>query len=71
MALVRFATTCDATTCGRRSKEYTAWPSCRVCMRDTCPEHMEPGTLRQDEQVNACLCIECATLQLDEGGFSE
>lgn len=41
--MVRFATTCDR--CQARSDEYTAWPSCRECLDDICPDCAAPGTL--------------------------
>ena len=43
MTVVRFATTCDR--CHERSEEYTAWPYCRDCLEDICPDCAEPGSL--------------------------
>lgn len=74
--VVRFATTCDiertvarpvsgpSTTvlCGARSDEYTAFPHCRECLADVCPDHEAPGT-RVDadlEQPATCVCVVCA-----------
>jgi hypothetical protein len=62
MATVRFATTCDHTigngrTCGRRSPEYVAYPSCRECGTEVCPDHQEPGSV--DDETNRCTCIGC------------
>ncbi len=60
--MVRFSTICDAPVCGKRSDEYTAWPFCRECLIDVCPEHQEPGTVT-DPDVDApptCLCRQCA-----------
>lgn len=50
MTMVKFATICDAPDCGKRSEEYTGWPSCRACMLDTCPEHTVPGSLQEHER---------------------
>lgn len=43
-AMVRFTTTCDH--CGKRAEEYSAWPSCRGCLADTCHSCAAPGSLR-------------------------
>jgi hypothetical protein len=58
--MVRFATTCDR--CGKRSNEYTAWPSCRACMEDTCPECAKGGTLVEGdgERADTVVCRVCA-----------
>lgn len=71
--MVRFATTCDVVTkinggtrmCGKRSIEYVAFPSCRECYANVCPEHQVPGTLVEDEGRNACLCLECRTAEAE------
>jgi hypothetical protein len=47
MVMVRFATKCDR--CGKRSEEYTSWPSCRECLNDTCPDCTHPGTLQEHD----------------------
>lgn len=58
--LVKFATVCDYTPgpCGVRSPEYTAWPYCRVCGVQVCPDHQRPGSQRGDEHPT-CLCLDC------------
>ena len=63
--MVRFATTCDfaidGRTCDKRSDEYEAWPTCRVCLNDICPTHMKPST-KTDADLDSpetCLCLEC------------
>jgi len=58
MAMVKFATTCDAqtkrgTTCHKRSEEYTAWPDCRSCGAHVCEEHEPAGTRREDDSDDA------------------
>lgn len=62
MTMVRFATTCDL--CGKRSAEYTAWPSCENCIRDTCPECRLPDLVREADadQQEISMCLECATV---------
>ena len=45
MAMVRFASTCDTPSCGRRSEEYTAWPQCRTCHKHVCGQCAEPFTV--------------------------
>lgn len=47
--------------CGRRSEEYTAWPVCSECDRDTCPDHMADGTLDpgDGDREDRCLCRGC------------
>jgi ribosomal protein S14 len=59
MSMVRFATTCD--TCGQRSEEYTAWGSCRCCLRDVCLTCRWPGTTIDADldQPETALCREC------------
>jgi hypothetical protein len=52
MALVKFASICDA--CGNRSAEYEAYPSCRECGHDICLECQSKDSL--DEESNTCLC---------------
>lgn len=71
--MVRFATTCDKPRgpeyrgelggrCSKRSNEYEAWPSCRECGADLCPDHMAPGTYRDADlgRAASALCLECA-----------
>ncbi len=57
--MVRFATTCDH--CQARSEEYTAWPSCRECMEDTCYTCAAQGTLIEADldQPETVLCQSC------------
>jgi hypothetical protein len=57
--MVRFATLCDIASCLKRSDEYSAWPSCRHCLRDVCPDHQVPGSATEDED-NLAVCTECA-----------
>lgn len=61
MAMVRFATTCDLCIEEKRSPEYTAWPSCRECLQDVCPEHQVAGSLKESDGKETVLCVECAT----------
>ncbi len=72
--IVKFATLCDVTInhiesklstefiqCKKRSEEYTAWPTCRVCSNDVCPEHMRLNT-KTDADLDTpetCVCINC------------
>lgn len=56
--MVRFATTCDE--CQKRSKEFTAWPTCRECWRNICPTCRWPGSLEENEGVDTVLCKDCA-----------
>lgn len=58
MSTVRFAMLCDY--CGQRSDEYTAWPTCRSCMADTCEACAEPGTTEGgDGERVTVLCRAC------------
>lgn len=64
MSMVRFATLCDK--CGARSEEYTAWPHCRACHADLCPECQQPGSLREGDgaedsrhRADTALCAGC------------
>jgi hypothetical protein len=63
MSMVRFATLCDV--CEARSEEYTAFPWCRECGDDVCPEHRVSGTLHPEK--NSCYCCGC----WDEGAGQE
>jgi hypothetical protein len=62
MTMVRFATTCDH--CGKRSEEYTAWPSCRDCLTDTCAECDVPSERTEDE-YNRTQCQVCWGLEAE------
>lgn len=53
MVMVKFATLCDAPDCGKRSDEYTGWPTCRACLLDICPEHTVPGSVKEREHEDA------------------
>lgn len=53
--MVKFATICDDFNCTKRSPEYTAWPHCKECMKDFCPDH---GKII-DEEYNRGLCTAC------------
>ena len=64
--MVRFATKCD--TCGARSEEYTAWPTCRECDNDACPDCSEPGTMIEDDGRQTVICRSCSNI---EGGGYE
>jgi hypothetical protein len=59
MAVVRFATLCDR--CRKRSEEYTAFPSCRECLDDICPDCAAPGTTTDADLDSpaTCLCKQC------------
>lgn len=60
MPMVKFATTCDALGCGRRSPEYTCWPTCRGCSEFFCPEHIDPASYKGgDGEPVTCLCWPC------------
>lgn len=63
--MVRFATTCDR--CTARSEEYSAWPSCRECMDDICPDCAEPGSLMEaDLDCPAKVtCRACAAMDVE------
>jgi hypothetical protein len=56
MSLVKFATLCDK--CEKRSPEYSAWPSCRMCMDHICTSCASPGTASEDEE-HAVTCKDC------------
>lgn len=58
MSIVRFATLCDKAECGKRSEEYTSWPTCRQCQDDVCKECQVPGSDTEDER-NEALCKAC------------
>ncbi|MGH9970623.1 MAG: hypothetical protein ACREBG_22930 [Pyrinomonadaceae bacterium] len=63
--MVRFATLCDS--CGKRSCEYEAWPSCLECDKDTCsscdvPAHRTDADLNKPERT---LCQACVNEPLD------
>lgn len=57
MSLVRFASKCDF--CGKRSEEYTEWPTCSVCMLHTCPNCMLEDSFVEKESGDTCICLEC------------
>lgn len=83
MAMVKFATTCDVIAsltprpperpiinrCGKRSAEYTAWPSCRECGDQVCPDCTEPKSWEErnvtfeggvDAPIETVVCKPCA-----------
>lgn len=74
MVLVKYASRCDVTVyesltdpsrgsaCGKRSVEYTEWPTCRVCNDHVCADHEVPYTHRagEGERPETCLCPPCA-----------
>jgi hypothetical protein len=62
MSMVRFATVCDGPGCGERSAEYQAFPSCKVCGGDFCPECAEGDFY--DEERNQTLCKVCYATEL-------
>lgn len=63
MTMVRFATTCDAMGCGKRSDEYTAWPNCVVCNDDFCNQHCIVDPTNDDgEHSPRGVCHKCAEL---------
>lgn len=55
MSIVRFATLCDR--CGKRSEEYSGWPTCECCVEDVCPDCYRADTL--DEEHNRVTCLVC------------
>ena len=56
------------TGCGRRSDEYTAWPSCSNCMGDICDQCMAPGTLDtgDGDRGDRCYCKPCNAILREE-----
>ena len=66
--IVNFATICDHAYCSTRSPENTAWPSCMVCHRHTCPAHTTPGTLHADDGdgLDTVICLKCTALAAAE-----
>lgn len=56
MAIVKFAHICDI--CHKRGEEYSAFPSCRECGKDVCPEHSAKDWC--DAETNSTICTECA-----------
>ena len=56
MSMVRFACLCDK--CGKRSREYTPWSTCRECFDDVCPACEVHGENTEDE-ANRTLCQVC------------
>lgn len=59
MSLTRFASLCD--TCGTRSIEYTAFPTCRAldCGNHICPGCQQPGSFKDDDGRQTALCMTC------------
>lgn len=59
MAMVRFATTCD--TCGTRSEEYTAWPTCEICLNHICAACYvwDSYVSGEGEGPDMCVCKKC------------
>lgn len=55
--VVRFATVCDHYGCIKRSEEYTAFPTCRDCGDQVCPEHEVSG--QRNDETNKTLCVAC------------
>lgn len=60
MTMVRFATACNL--CGKRSEEYTAWPTCRDCDAHVCPDCAAPDSpvTGDGERQDAVTCVPCA-----------
>jgi hypothetical protein len=63
MSMVRFATLCDK--CGKRSEEYTAWPTCKDCGDDVCTE-CDIDSERTEDERNATLCPDCRMARSQE-----
>ena len=72
---VKFATLCDAPECKKRSEEYGAWPRCRGCLLDICPDHAVPGSHHEEERnvdgedvqtAGTVYCLECKIQWGDE-----
>jgi len=69
MTMVMFATRCDTPDCGKRSEEYTSWPTCRDCHEHACSDHTVPGSLQQNERdrdgvavmTESVYCTNCQT----------
>jgi DnaJ-class molecular chaperone len=59
VSTVRFTTLCDY--CGRRAGEYEAWPSCRECHDDVCPDCTGKGSLvtGDGDGPDRVLCVYC------------
>lgn len=55
--LVCFATLCDL--CAARSPEYTSWPTCRECGRDTCLACARLHTLHDNDGRQTVVCVDC------------
>ena len=60
MSLHRFHTACDR--CRQPSEEYSAWPSCRDCGDDICPDCRAPRSLvtGDGDGRDTCRCQSCA-----------
>jgi hypothetical protein len=60
--MVPFACVCDVNVCKARSREYSLWPTCRVCHADVCDDekHRRPGTFRDDDGKQTVICVNCS-----------
>lgn len=64
MSIIRYATLCDR--CGEvKSDEYTAWPTCRECSDDVCPNCAAEAA---DDETNRTICKLCAQLYASSKG---
>ena len=59
--IVRFATLCDQ--CGKRSDEYTAFPSCVECMEDVCEQCATHHDNADVDHPETALCHKCRALR--------
>ncbi len=59
--IVRFATVC---VCGKRSDEYTSWPTCHDCGEYICPNCQKPGTDTEDERNEALCKVKCIEMPM-------
>lgn len=58
--LVKFASLCDIDNCGKRSGEYTTWPSCLICQLEFCPMHGIITIESDVDQPERGFCNSCA-----------
>ena len=58
MSIVRFAMVCDH--CGKRSPEYSGWPTCASCGSDICLTCAVPDSVDADYDHYDALCLKCA-----------
>jgi len=57
MSMVKFATLCDQ--CGKRSEEYTAWPSCEGCGDEVCDDCGRVTKTGDGDRPDKAICKKC------------